>query len=778
MNMSKNVLGALTALALMFAGCRSTYQQDFVIPKGAAVYVQCDTANAESVVKTTLEIFARDCDAALDARLIIGASFDSIAAHSPVIVLKDHVLDGWEHFRLEAKDKGLTIHASDAHGLAYGLLEVSRRMGVSPWEWWADAETTPQKELRIAEGTIIDEKPDVPFRGIFINDEDWGLMPWSSKHFEPSDVPGRIGPKTYARVFELLLRLRANTIWPAMHECTEPFFLVPGNRETAARYGIYMGGSHCEPMATSPAGEWPRRGVGEYDYVNNSKEVYRFWEDRMKEVAGQEILYTIGMRGVHDSGMLGAKGLEQQKTVLQRVLADQRALLKQYVNDDVTQVPQVFIPYKEVLDIYHAGLDVPDDVCLMWCDDNYGYIRHFPTDEERARSGGNGIYYHVSYWGRPHDYLWLGTFNPALLYQQMRLAYDKGIQKIWILNVGDIKPLEYQTELFMDMAWNIDCVSEMGVQQHEREFYAREFGKDLALQIQAMMDESYRLAFIRKPEFMGGTRTEEADRKYWSTVRDLPWSRQYIEQRLDDYRKLSDKAEAIGQKIADNRRDAYFQLVKYPVQGADQLNRKLLCAQMARHGVIGWEQSDAAYDSIVHLTQIYNDGFRNQGKWRGMMDFMPRKLPVFDRVEHSVAEEPWQEELPYIVKVNGAEAKGKHTACPGLGYESKAVQLVTGEQLTYTFHSPEGADSLTVELHLLPTHPVDDEQICVEVALDEADFSRIDYRTVGRSEEWKLNVLGNQAVKCVKLAAKGGKKQTLRLKTPCEGVVLDQIFIR
>lgn len=226
------------------------------------------------------------------------------------------------------------------------------------------------------------------------------------------------------------------------------FFLTEGNREVAAQYGIYIGGSHCEPMASSTAVEWYRRGKGEYDYVNNPDEVYKFWEKRVKEVAGQDILYTLGMRGVHDGQMNGAKTVEEQRKVLERVLADQRRLLQKYVNADITKVPQVFIPYKEVLDVYNSGLQVPEDVTLMWCDDNYGYIRHYPTAEERSRKGGNGVYYHVSYWGRPHDYLWLGTFSPYLLFQQMKLAYDRGIQKMWILNVGDIKPAEYQIELF------------------------------------------------------------------------------------------------------------------------------------------------------------------------------------------------------------------------------------------------------------------------------------------------------------------------------------------
>ena len=773
---------ALVFLSLALLGIELCYgtpaRKDFVTRRGEPVYIECDTAKVEPVVKTALEMLAHDCAAVLDAELHISPNLDSIAKQGSFIVMTSQALEGWEHFCLQSRAGKLFLGASDAHGMAYGLLEISRLLGVSPWEWWADVTPRKRDELRIAEGTTIDQKPDVPFRGIFINDEDWGLMPWSSQNYEPTEVAGQIGPKTYAKVFELLLRLRANTIWPAMHEVTVPFFLVPGNREMAARYGIYIGGSHCEPMATSPAGEWPRRGVGDYDYVNNSAEVYRFWEDRMKEVTGQEILYTIGMRGVHDSGMLGAKGVEEQKTVLTRAIADQRQLLKHYVNEDVTQVPQVFIPYKEVLDIYHAGLEVPEDVCLMWCDDNYGYIRHFPTEAEAARQGGNGIYYHVSYWGRPHDYLWLGTFSPALLYQQMRLAYDKGIKKIWILNVGDIKPAEYQIELFMDMAWDIDKVNKMGVKEHARQFYAREFGKELSNDLQTMMEESFRLAFVRKPEFLGGTRTEEADKRYWGTVRDLPWSKNYVEQRLKDYQRLSDNAEAIEKRIPEDRKDAYFQLVKYPVQAADQMNRKLLFAQYARHGLMEWERSDAAFDSIVHLTQIYNEGIHNNGKWNRIMDYKPRKLSVFEPVEHTQVDEPWPDEANSIAQWEGTDAKGRYASCEGLGYAGKAILLLPNEEVTYTFTAPKDADSLIVELHMLPTHPVDDEHLAVEVSLDAKEYCSVDYRTVGRSEEWKQNVLRNQAVKCVKLPCKHGKKQVLRLKTPYEGIVLDQIYVR
>lgn len=674
-------------------------------------------------------------------------------------------------------DGRLLIAGSDSHGTAYGIMELSRLIGVSPWEWWADVTPGKKRTFRLAADYQTVQYPSVEYRGIFINDEDWGLMPWSSLNYEPWGKVGRIGPKTNERIFELLLRLRANMYWPAMHECTLPFFLTEGNREVAERFGIYVGASHCEPMACNAAGEWKRRGKGEYDYVNNSGEVYRFWEDRVKEVAGQEILYTIGMRGVHDGQMQGAKTVQEQKAVLERVLADQRNLLRQYVDEDVTKVPQVFIPYKEVLDIYHAGLQVPEDVTLMWCDDNYGYIRHFPTPEERSRKGGNGIYYHVSYWGRPHDYLWLGTFSPALLFQQMKEAYDRGIQKMWVLNVGDIKPSEYQIELFLDMAWNIGQVAETGVAGHLGNFLKREFGEAVGAELLPVMQEHYRLAYIRKPEFMGHTRVEEYHTDAYRVVTDLPWSRAFIHKRLADYGMISDKAERLAAQIDPERRDAYFQLVKYPVQAAAEMNKKMLYAQFARHGEMDWSKSDAAYDSIVSLTRIYNEGIHQTGKWRRMMDYQPRKLPVFERVERSVAGSPMVEEVAYLYQWNGSEcSEGNPALCEGLGYEGKAVRLEKDEELAFCFEDCP-ADSVKVEICLLPGHPVDGGQLRIVAAVDGKSSPPVPYHTQGRSEEWKENVLGNQAVRKVTLPVRRGGSHRLVIKALDEGVVLDQVKI-
>lgn len=534
---------ALVAVTLFAQG----KQKDFVLQSGQPVVIACSGSEAP-VVHTSLDLLSRDLQTVLSAtahvdtntgNIIVGTIGQSKLIEQAGIDISA-LKNKKQAFLLTVSEDGkLVVAGSDSHGTAYGILEISRLLGVSPWEWWADVTPEKKETFRLSGKFRELQSPSVEYRGIFINDEDWGLMPWSNKTYEPSDVKGEIGPRTNERIFELLLRLRANTYWPAMHECTLPFFLTKGNREAAKKYGIFMGASHCEPMACSAAGEWRIRGKGAYDYVNNSPAVYQFWEDRVKEVAGQEILYTLGMRGVHDGKMQGAKTVEEQKAVLDRVFVDQRGLLEKYVNKDVTQVPQVFIPYKEVLDIYHAGLQVPEDVTLMWCDDNYGYIRHFPTAEERARKGGNGVYYHVSYWGRPHDHLWLSTMSPSLIYQQMKQAYDQGIQKMWILNVGDIKPAEYQIELFMDMAWNLDKVSSEGVTAHLKHWLERELGTSCAKAILPVMQEHYRLAHIRKPEFMGNTREEEKNPVY-REVKDLPWSEREINERLNAYSQLSE----------------------------------------------------------------------------------------------------------------------------------------------------------------------------------------------------------------------------------------------
>lgn len=782
-------------------------RENFTLQRGKNIFLVVEK-NEEKVVHLAIDLLKRDVKSVLDAELTTSKLQDAhviIGTIGQSSLLKNYTkelssIEGHhEAFLLKVLEDGrLLVAGSDKRGTAYGVLELSRLLGVSPWEWWADATPEKREVFHLPIGYTLTQEPTVPYRGIFLNDEDWGLLPWSNGRPQPNLPQGEgvntptvnnkggrsvrpIGPKTYRRIFELMLRLRANTLWPAMHECTLPFFLTEGNREAAADYSIFIGSSHCEPMVCNAAGEWERRGKGAYDYVNNSKEVYKFWEERVKEVAGQDNIYTLGMRGVHDGKMQGAKTVAEQKAVLERVLKDQRDMLAKYVNEDVTQVPQAFIPYKEVLDIYHAGLEVPEEVTLIWCDDNYGYIRHFPTAEERARKGGNGIYYHISYWGRPHDYLWLNTLSPAVAYQQMNEAYDRGIQKMWIINVGDIKPGEYLLELLMDMAWDLDGVRRIGWQEHERRFLTREFGRSIGDELDKVMKSYYRLNYERRPEFLGNTRTEEKD-PAWKVVKDLPWSEDYILNRLDTWKELSDKVDRLSRLMLREKQDAYFHLVKYRVQGATQMNEKLLKAQLARHGKADWAESDAAYDSIVALTRVYNEGINNQGKWRGMMDHRPRKLPVFDKVKHNTVDTPMHDNDD-LVQYGWHPmycVSGNPIPCEGLGYLGTAALIPQGVSVTYESEVvAEGiGDSVNIVLAFVPRHPVNDKSLRVALSIDNGEPYVVDYATKGRSEEWKVNILWNRAHRIVRVPVDSKKsRHTFTLTALDEGIILDTIYI-
>lgn len=694
----------------------------------------------------------------------------------------------WEAFLIKTiEDEGrkkLVIAGSDSRGTAYGLLELSRRIGVSPWEWWADA-TPDKKEIFLFPSVEISQSPSVQYRGIFLNDEDWGLTPWSTHTYEPDartlyPVQGRfkgtIGPQTYARIFELLLRLRANAIWPAMHEVTMPFYFVEGNREMAEKYGIFIGSSHCEPLSRNSATEWDLAGKGDYNYLTNKENITAYWSDRLKDLKNSNNIFTIGMRGKHDGPMQGVKTTEEYKNALEKVLPDQGELLKKYIHPDIAKIPQMLIPYKEILDVYKAGLSVPDHVTLMWCDDNYGYITHFPDEKEQQRTGGNGVYYHASYWGRPHDYLWLGTASPALLYQQMKLAYDKHARKIWILNVGDIKPIEYQTELFLDMAWDINKVSEAGLTQHLESWLKREFGENTASGLLPVMQEYYRLAFIRKPEFMGNTREEEREPSY-KVIKDLPWSEEEIRERLASYEDLSRKVEMFSDLIPPDRSATYFELIRYPVQAAAQMNKKLLHAQLARHGKSDWQKSHSALDSIVALTKRYNA--LNSGKWNKMMDYRPRNLPVFQKVSEGPATQALPSHRAPLYIVNGTEyssAVKDVRSMEGLGYQAKAVSLEKGSSIIYHLEKLTG-DSVLVEVRLLPNHPVAGDSLRFGIALNKNKAEAIEYRTHGRSEEWKENVLRNQAIRTVIFPVAKKERHELVITALDEGVVVDQIVI-
>lgn len=526
----------------------------------------------------------------------------------------------------------LIIAGSDMRGAIWGMVDLTREMGVSAWEWWADV--TPRRQDRVAvDGRYrLSDAPSVRYRGIFLNDEDWGLQPWAAKTFEP-DV-GDIGPKSYARIFELMWRLRANLIWPAMHDSTRPFYQIAGNAQAARDHAIVMGTSHAEPMMRNNVREWDDKSRGDFNFFTNRDRMIGYWRDRLTEVKPFENIYTVGLRGKHDSAMEGAKTPEIARDALADAIAVQRDLLARAQGKPADQVPQALTLYKEVLDLYTLGLKVPDDVTLVWPEDNYGYINQLPTQQERARSGGSGVYYHISYWGRPHDYLWLATTHPALIREQMDRTWQMDARRIWMVNVGDIKPGEYLTQYFLDLAFDHRLLAQKP-RDHLATWLAGQFAPAFADRIAGIMTEYYDLAFERRPEFMGFNQVEPT-----RPIRIGDYVRTggaEAQQRIDDYADLVARAEALAADIPPDRKDAYFQLVLYPVRGAASLNERNLKLDLAalytRQGrpVANRlaREAEAAHARIVADTAAYND--LRGGKWRGMMNMAPRGLPVFAR---------------------------------------------------------------------------------------------------------------------------------------------------
>ncbi len=547
----------------------------------------------------------------------------------------------WESFGMAVVDKpsgaiskALVIAGSDARGTAYGVFTLSEKIGVSPWYWWADVPAKKQKELIITQNNYISLTPGVKYRGIFINDEDWGLQPWAAKTFEPET--GDIGPKTYAKVFELLLRLKANLIWPAMHPSTKAFFHYPGNVKMAEDYQIIVGSSHAEPMLRNNVDEWDEKTMGHFNYFTNKERVIKYWEDRIKESSGVNAIYSLGMRGIHDGQMEGVKDLKEAVPVVERIIGEERDLLSKYINKDVTAIPQVLTPYKEVLEIYDNGLKVPDDVTLVWPDDNYGYIHRLNNEKERARKGGAGVYYHASYWGRPHDYLWLPSSHPSLLREEMIKAYETGARCLWVLNVGDIKPQEYNMQQFLDMAWDPAPFKESRyTKQHLLNWAISLFGKSQGQKIKSILWEYYQLAFERRPEFMGWSQTEPNTQTACTAFNHFYFGDE-AQLRIDRYNVMEAAVKKLRQQIPTEHADAFYQLVYYPVVGASWINKKFLYrdkyylyAKQNRLSAYEYAQlSNAVYDSIIKETGYYNTQVAGR-KWEHIMSMNPRSLPVY-----------------------------------------------------------------------------------------------------------------------------------------------------
>ena len=668
-------------------------------------------------------------------------------------------------FRIYVKGEQIIVEGNNGRGMAYGLLELSRMAGVSPWVWWGDV-TPEKKDCLVIDGDFTTEQqPSVEYRGIFLNDEDWSLRPWSYKTYEPGIV-GQIGPKTYKKIFQLLLRLRANAVWPAMHEGTIAFFKMPDAKAMADSCGIVIGTSHCEPLLRNNVGEWNTKERGAFNYRTNREAVQNYWIERLQEVKkSNDNMFTIGMRGIHDSSMEGYKTEQEKFDGLQQVINDQQELLRKYIGDPSKQM-QVFVPYKEVLQLYEKGLQVPDYVTLMWCDDNYGYMTRLSNAEEQQRRGGGGVYYHLSYWGRPHDYLWLTTTQPGLIYNEMRQAYDHNCRKLWIANVHDPKVAGYDLELFLDMAWNIDCVSGETISDHYKAWLCRQFGKEAGERLFPAMHEFYRLCGIRRPEFMGWTQVE-LDKKMYprglSPVTEVPLTVQEAAIRMADFERIKLAVLECRSLVRRVLQNAFFAAIEYPVSAAAAMNRKILSDSTDSH---------RAYEEIQSLTRQYNE--LRGGKWRGLMDAAPRRLPVYEDVHgHLTGIRTYTADT--INACDYAEASGEVRTIQMLGHSMKAISMQKGGIATYRFNVEETGHYI-IRTALVPTHPSDDGDLRFSVNVDTQEPTTYSLKEPFRSERWKLNVLSGQAVRDTEIhLSKGCHEITIRALD--DHIVIDQIII-
>ncbi len=674
---------------MVFLGFQPVNAQFTIADKEEVVSIVYDIENSvlDSIAAYLL---AQDIEAVTNKRPKVYTILDNVEGN--VIIIGDvtsHLINNyvdisrlsgrWEMYgRIFRKaptkgiDQAMFIVGSDPRGAAYGVFDLSKEIGVSPWYWWADAPIEQKETLTVDEGNLFSSSPTVKFRGVFINDEGWGLEPWASKTFEPS--VGNLGPKTYAKIFEVLLRLNGNAIWPGMHPNTRPFFTVPGNADTAEKWEIVIGTSHAEPMLRNNVGEWDYSTMGNFNYQNNASSVYNYWEERVKNSKGVNAIYTVGMRGVHDSGMQGFGSMEEKVNGLEKVISDQRELLSKYINEDATEVPQFFAAYKEVLKVYESGLEIPEDITIIWPDDNHGNIKRFSNPDEQQRSGGTGVYYHMSYLGSPHPYIWLSPMSPALVWREMTRASLQNMNEIWIANVGDMKRREWQMEFFMDLAWDIDSWNPANIRDYFEKVAARDISENHGKQIADMMWEYYRLANERKPEFMG---FNEPQWNGWPPVRDPLYNlwnyNDEVEERMSHYQKLLGKARKIMEEIPLEAKDTYFQLVYYPIAGATAMNEKWLYAyksrEYAKQGrTFANAMSDsafAAFEEIQELTHHYNQEIA-KGKWEHIVDYSPsykKGSLVF-----------WE---PITKRIETEELKGIGVAIEG---QSKPIKPTRGSQ--------------------------------------------------------------------------------------------------
>jgi hypothetical protein len=499
-------------------------------------------------------------------------------------------------------EQALVIAGSDKRGTIFGVYELCNQIGVSPWYWWADVPPKESSSLHVLPGRYV-QQPVVKYRGIFINDEEPALGGWAREKF------GGVNSKMYAHMYELILRLKGNYLWPAMWG-KSIYDDDPRSPELADEYGVVIGTSHHEPMMRAHV-EWQRYGEGgPWNYKTNAEKLREFWRHGIERMGDNESVVTLAMRGDGDEPM----SAEADIALLERIVADQRKILAEISGKPLESQPQVWALYKEVQEYYDKGMRVPDDVTLLLCDDNWGNLRKLPSLKDKPRSGGYGIYYHFDYVGGPRNYKWLNTTQISRVWEQMHLAYCHGVDRLWVVNVGDLKPMEYPIEFFLDYAWDPEKWPAERLPEYSRRWAAEQFGDEHAASISKLITTYTTINSRRKPELLSPETYSLVNYREWERV-------------SSQYNALADEAKALLQQIPSEQRDAYFQLVLFPIQACANLNelyytvaRNRLYAKQER--TLTNELAERArelYARDAELCRQYNEDLAD-GKWKHMMD--------------------------------------------------------------------------------------------------------------------------------------------------------------
>ena len=598
-----------------------------------------------------------------------------------------------EKFIITVVDNQLIIAGSDRRGTIYGIYELSQQMGVSPWYDWADVPVEHHDSIFVKRGTYTDGEPAVRYRGIFLNDEAPCLTSWVKNTYGTGYGDHRF----YQRVFELVLRLRGNMMWPAMWGWA--FYADDAeNEKTADEMGVVMSTSHHEPMARNHQ-EYARnrKGWGPWNYQKNKANLQKFFREGIERMKGTEQIVTIGMRGDGDEAM----SAEADTKLMSQIINDQRKIIADVTGRKASETPQVWALYKEVLDYYDKGMKVPDDVTLLLCDDNWGDVRRVPNAKERKHKGGWGLYYHVDYVGAPRNSKMLNVTPVQNPWEQLTLAYENGIDRLWILNVGDLKPMEYPISQFMDMAWNPRKYDVNNITRHTRNWCAQQFGESQA-------DEAARiLNLICK--YNGRCTPEMLDKNTYS-LENGEWQEvvnQYLQLEADALRQYNSLPAAYH--------DAYRQIILFPIEMMSNLHQ-MYFAQAQNHALykqgnpkanVWADECERLFKRDSLICDYYNHKMSG-GKWNGMMtqkhigykswndDFEKDTCPELFRVTSKdgviISENNGVVEIEapyYSSKTDAAEAKW--TEIPFMGKSVSAMTLmpytksVKGASITYKF---------------------------------------------------------------------------------------------